>query len=94
LDSYYRQLSVIKSDVWRSENEWRLMWRSTTETGNIYEIPITQECIRAIYLGLAMADEEKRKAADAATRHFPGVQVWCASKRHGDLSLDFREPGK
>ena len=45
LDRYYRQLSVIKSDVWHSENEWRLMWRSTTETGGVYKIPIKPECI-------------------------------------------------
>jgi hypothetical protein len=92
LDRYYRQLSVIKSDVWRPENEWRLMWRSTTETGNIYKIPITQECIRAVYLGLAMSDDDKRKAVDAVARRFPNAQVWCASKRHGDLSLDFVRP--
>ncbi len=92
LDRYYRRLSVIKSDVWRPENEWRLMWRSTTETGNIYKIPITQECIRAVFLGLAMFDEDKRKAVDAVTHHFPDAEVWRASKRHGDLSLDFDRP--
>jgi hypothetical protein len=75
LYTYYRQLSVIKSDVWRPENEWRLMWRSTTETGNIYKIPITGESIRAVYLGLAMSDEEKRQAVDAVA-HFPGAEVW------------------
>jgi hypothetical protein len=94
LDTYYRQLSVIKSDVWRPENEWRLMWRSTTETGQIYKIPITVECIRAIYLGLAMSDEEKRQAVEAVA-HFPQAEVWFASKRHGDLALDFhRESGR
>jgi hypothetical protein len=85
---------MIKSDVWRAENEWRIMWRSETETGNIYKIPITAECIRAIYLGLAISDEEKRKAVDAVA-HFPDAEVWFASKRHGDLSLDFhRELGR
>jgi hypothetical protein len=74
--------------VWRAENEWRLIWRSKTETGAFYKIPITPECIRAIYLGLAMSDEEKRKAIDAVA-HFPNARVWFASKRHGDFSLDF-----
>jgi hypothetical protein len=46
LDAYYRQLSVIKSDVWRAENEWRLMWRSTTETESVYKVPISPDCIR------------------------------------------------
>jgi hypothetical protein len=89
LDRYYRQLSVIKSEVWKPENEWRLMWRSTTETGNIYEIPIAPKCIRAVYLGLAMSDADKEKAVDMVVRHFPDAEVWFASKRHGDLLLDF-----
>jgi hypothetical protein len=33
--------------------------------------------------------------AGLLARHFPDAEVWCASKRHGDLSLDFRrDPGK
>jgi hypothetical protein len=41
-----------------------------------------------------MSDEEKRKAVDAVV-HFPDAEVWFASKRHGDRSLDFpREPGR
>jgi hypothetical protein len=68
------------------------MWRSTTETGNSYKIAITQECVRAVYLGLATSEDDKRKAVDAVARHFPNAEVWCASKRHGDLSLDFVRP--
>jgi hypothetical protein len=89
LDNYYRQLSVIKSDVWQSENEWRLVWRSRTETSSVYKIPITPECIRAVYLGLAIPDEHRRRVVDAVGRCFPGAEVWRATKRHGDLSLDF-----
>jgi hypothetical protein len=92
LDRYYRQLSVIKSNVWQPENEWRLLWRSTTETGNIYKIPITQKCIRAVYLGLAMSDDDKQNAVDVVARHFPDAEVWSASKCHGDLALDFARP--
>jgi hypothetical protein len=62
LDLYYRQLSVIKGDVWRQENEWRLMWRSKTETGDVYKIPITAECIRTVYLGLKIPGDDKRRA--------------------------------
>jgi hypothetical protein len=94
LERYYGRLSKIKSDVWRAENEWRIMWRSQTETASVYKIPITPECIRAIYLGLAMSDDEKRKVIDAVT-HFPDARVWLASKRHGDFSLDFHcEPDR
>jgi hypothetical protein len=90
LDAYYGQLSVIKGDVWKSENEWRLMWRSTTETGNVYKIPITPECIRAVYLGLAMASSEAEITAEATAHHFPNAEIWRAKKRYGDLSIEFR----
>jgi hypothetical protein len=94
LDRYYRQLSVIKSSVWQSENEWRLMWRSKTETGDVYKIPITPECIRAVYLGLAIPADNKQRVVDAVGRYSPRAEVWYATKRHGDLSLDFhRHPG-
>ncbi len=89
LDRYYRRLSVIKSSVWEAENEWRLMWRSTTETGTAYKIPITPECVRAVYLGLAISDEDRSKAVTAAAPHFPAIEVWQASKRHGDFALNF-----
>jgi Protein of unknown function (DUF2971) len=89
LDRDYRRLSVIKSDVWQRENEWRLMWRSKTETGDVYKIPITPECIRAVYLGLKIPGDDTIRARDAVACHFPNAGVWQAGKRHGDLCLDF-----
>ena len=90
LDLYYRQLSVIKGDVWRQENEWRLMWRNKTETGDVYKIPITPECIRAVYLGLNIPGDDARRATAAVARHFPNAEVLRASKRYSDLRLDFK----
>jgi hypothetical protein len=90
LELYYRELSVIKNTVWQSENKWRLMWRSTTETGPVYKVPITPECVRTIYLGLALAEEPKLKISTAAARRLPNAEVWQASKRHGDIALDFQ----
>ena len=45
LDRYYDRMSIIKSDVWQSENEWRLMWRSTDATGRVYKCPIGEDAI-------------------------------------------------
>jgi hypothetical protein len=96
LDRYYRQLSLIKGDVWQRENEWRLMWRSKTETGDVYKISITPKCVRAVYLGLNIPGDDARRIKDAIARHFPNADVWQASKRHGNLCLDFQRtaPGK
>jgi Protein of unknown function (DUF2971) len=68
LDQYYRRMSIIKSDVWQSENEWRLMWRSLTTAPPIYKCPITQECISNIYIGQSFAGD-----ASAFARGAP----WC-----------------
>jgi hypothetical protein len=40
-----------------------------------------------------MSDEDRQKAVDAVARYFPDAHAWHASKRHGDLSLDFRLAG-
>jgi hypothetical protein len=90
LDRYYHELSVIKSTAWQSENEWRIMWRSTTEVGNVYKIPITPECIRAVYLGLQCPRDDADSVVAAAAKNFPHAQIWHATKRHGDLALDFQ----
>jgi hypothetical protein len=65
------------------------MWRSTTQTGGVYKIPVTPKCIRAIYLGLAMSGDDKQKITAVVAQQFPDAKVWCAFKRHGDLALDF-----
>jgi hypothetical protein len=89
LDRYYSRMSIIKSDVWQSENEWRLMWRST-EDRKIYKCPIDQDAITAIYLGISLPADRADEAIAAAHANFPNASVLKAQKRHGDLALDFR----
>jgi hypothetical protein len=92
LDRYYRQLSVIKSSVWQSENEWRLMWRSKTEPGDVYKIPITPDCVRAIYLGLAIAREDREKAVGSVARHFPNAEIWHAAMNDSRYAAEGNRP--
>jgi hypothetical protein len=89
LGQYYKRMDIIKSDVWQSENEWRLMWRSLTTSQSIYKCPITQECVSNIYIGLSFAGAASA-FADEAKRAFPSAGIFHAIKRHGDLALDFR----
>jgi len=91
LDRYYSRMSTVKSDVWRIENEWRLMWRSDETTETIYKCPIDRDCIAAIYLGLSLPQEVENRVISAARSGFPTAKIMKASKRHGDLALDFRE---
>ncbi len=90
IDGYYNRMSTVKSDVWRSENEWRLMWRSDEATDTIYKCPIAADCIATIYLGLTLPQEAQDRIVLAAKSGFPDARMMKASKRHGDLALEFR----
>lgn len=90
LDRHYNRMSIVKSDVWRSENEWRLMWRSDETAEMIYKCPIAADCVAAIYLGLSLPQEAEERIVCAAGNGFPAAKIMKASKRHGDLALDFR----
>jgi hypothetical protein len=89
LDRYYQRLSVIKGSTWQVENEWRLLWRNRTESADIYKIPITTRCIKSVYLGYMLRQEERAKALEATAKKFPNAQIWQGTKRHGNLSIYF-----
>jgi hypothetical protein len=88
LDRYYRRMSIIKSDVWQNENEWRLMWRSLTATPSVYKCPISPDCIANIYIGLNFQGDTSALVGEVK-HEFPNTAIFCARKRHGDLALDF-----
>jgi hypothetical protein len=81
-------MAVIKSDVWKSENEWRLIWRRRTTTASVFKCPISAECITKIFIGLAFGDGAQA-FVEEAKQAFPDAEIFQATKRHGDLSLDY-----
>ena len=88
LDRYYRRMSIIKSEVWRSENEWRLMWRSLTASPSIYKCPISRDCITNVYIGLNFQGDTSALVGQIK-REFPHTSIYRARKRHGDLAVEF-----
>jgi hypothetical protein len=88
LEIYYKRMSVIKSSVWSSENEWRLMWRNASAPPSVYKCPISDECIRNIFIGLNFTSGASACASEAK-HQFPTAGVFQAIKRHGDLALEF-----
>jgi Protein of unknown function (DUF2971) len=90
LRAYYERMAIIKSDVWQSENEWRLMWKSRTEEITVYKCPISQDCVTNIFIGLKHCAPVAELVAEAK-RTFPNAGIFRAKKRHGDLALDFEE---
>ena len=91
LDRYYNRMPTVKSDFWRNENEWRLMWRSDETSDCVYMCPIAEDCISAIYLGLNLPQQAQDQMVLAARAKFPSAKIMKASKRHGDLALNFNQ---
>ncbi len=88
LDVYYRRMSVIKNTVWKSENEWRLMWHNDTGGLSVYKCPISQDCVTNIFIGFRFSGDVSAFVAESK-RAFPKAGIYRAKKRHGDLALDF-----
>ena len=94
LELYYNRMSIIKNDVWQGENEWRLMWRSTTAAeSQVYKCSIGREAITRIYVGMRCPPETAAKLVAAAQKDFPGAIILQAQKRHGELALEFHPLG-
>ena len=91
IDTYFRRMTIIKSDVWQNENEWRLMWQNTEPKGNIYKCPICEDVIGNIFLGLNVEGEKAEELITVAKENFPATSILRAHKRHGDLALEFRQ---
>ena len=91
LDRHFERMLTIKSDVWESENEWRLMWQNSETNEKVYKLPIGVDTITSIFLGLSLAPEQAEELIAAARKNFPAASIFRAHKRHGDLALEFRQ---
>jgi hypothetical protein len=79
----------IKNDVWKIENEWRLMWYNTDTRMKIYRCPIEADAIVKIVLGQSMGDTTREDFISEAKHNCPNANVLRAKKRFGDLALEF-----
>jgi hypothetical protein len=84
LGRYYNRMTIIKSDVWQSENEWRLLWRNTEIKGKVYKCPIGEGAIASI-------TERAEELIAAAKQNYPAASKLRAHQRHGDLALEFHQ---
>lgn len=89
LDEHFKRMTIIKSDVWQMENEWRLMWHNDESEREVYKCPIDEGAICSIFLGLNIETEESEKLIAASKENFPAASIFRARKRHGSLALEF-----
>ena len=78
-----------KSLVWKSEYEWRLLWRRDDTKRKILKAPISENAIECVYIG-----ENASKSAEADIRSevkqkYPSAKIFKAKKQVGAFALDF-----
>jgi hypothetical protein len=89
IHEYLDMASSVKSTVWRQEVEWRLLWRNNGTRLKIHRIPLLQDAITAIYLGLLTPEVSRDDILFETRRNFPGAKVFKARKKPGFSELEF-----
>ncbi len=89
IEQYLKLMARVKCDVWRNENEWRLIWENSDTRTKIQRFPISADSVVAVYLGLNIRESAREDFSFEANKKFPKVAVYQAIKRHGAFALDF-----
>lgn len=98
LESYGPKLASImdqrllsKGEVWKSEDEWRLVLENDETKLKIYRCNIPSSSVTAVYLGCRAAEQEQLRNAFVCEtqRHYPNAGVFRANMRPGEYALDF-----
>ena len=82
-----------KGEVWKSEDEWRLVHGNDETKLKIHRYDIPSSAITAVYLGCRAAEQEQLRNAFIyeTQRHCPNVNVFRANMRSGEYALDFEK---
>ena len=89
LINYFNAFLMTKSTVWRSENEWRLLWRNDETDLKYHYADIGDGAIRAVYIGLRSSDALKNEVVSIASKNFPNAHIFKAKKLFGAFGLEF-----
>lgn len=97
LESYGPKLTEVinkrlhsKGEIWRKENEWRLVWKNDETKLKIHRHALPDNAIKAVYLGCS-AKELRDNFIYETQCNFPSASVFLAKMRKGEYSLDFEK---
>jgi hypothetical protein len=93
LTSIILQRLHSKGKVWKSEDEWRLVWENDETKLKIYRYDIPSSAVTAVYLGCRAAEQEQLRNAfvHETQRNYPNANVCRANMRSGEYALDFEK---
>jgi hypothetical protein len=89
LAAHFNTISRTKATVWQPEHEWRLMWRNDKTDAKFYKVPLLDEAIRRVFIGLRMGDEQAKEIAAECKTAFPNAEILKGAARPGEFALDF-----
>ncbi len=80
-----------KGEIWKPEDEWRLVWENDETKLKIHRHDVSSNAISAVYLGCRAAELEqvRNDFIYETQRHFPDAGVFRASMRRGEYALNF-----
>jgi hypothetical protein len=90
LENYFDLMTRTKSSVWKSENEWRLLWHRDDTRLTIHRSPISERAISAVYVGESASRTTEEDIAFEVKRTFPNAKIFKARKQIGAFALDFK----
>jgi len=93
LSSKIHQILHSKGEVWKSEDEWRLVGENDETKLKILRHDIPNSAVTAVYLGCRAAEQEQLLNAFVyeTQRHYPNAKVFRANMRSGEYAIDFEK---
>lgn len=82
-----------KGEIWRMENEWRLLLINDETKLKFCRHDLPDNAITAVYLGCRAAEQEQiwNDFVYETQRNFPNASVFRAKMRKGEYALDFEK---
>jgi Protein of unknown function (DUF2971) len=91
LDGFYSAIGLIKSLDWKSENEWRLLWRTHDTKRKTIRVQINDKAIESVYIGMNTSLGVESDVVFETMQKYPSARIYKAAKRHSAFALDFEE---
>ena len=82
-------ITLIKSDVWAYEKEWRIVAGLRDKTQSYEILSYAPEEVGEVYLGCKMAEDDKAELIEITRRLYPQAQLYQAEKHPREFALIF-----
>ena len=88
VEKYFKNLGIVKNEVWQREREWRLMWQDEETHMKIHRCPVLSDAVTGIVLGLNLGQNSVDDFVSEASRNFPNAKILRAKAHLGNLIFD------